>query len=134
VQVPGFGRAHATATDNAIFVAASTVAADDDSFGSVSKCFESDDSGSSIAWMEESSDEDLDYFAALDVAAAEPSPRAEGSKELPGVSTRYRQRRAVAKRRVSGLSRSGGRHRSEMESFFAWMGLVSENCCPHRLG
>jgi hypothetical protein len=49
------------------------VAADDDSFGSVSKCFESDDSGSSIAWTEESSDEDLDYFAALDVAAMELS-------------------------------------------------------------
>jgi hypothetical protein len=48
VQVLGFGPAHATATDNAIFVAASTVAADDDSFGSVSKCFESDDSGSSM--------------------------------------------------------------------------------------
>ena len=33
-------------------------------------------------WTEESSDEDLDYFAALDVAAAEPSPRAEGSAGL----------------------------------------------------
>jgi hypothetical protein len=67
------------------------VAADDDSFGSVSKCFESDDSGSSIAWTEESLDEDFDYFAALDVAAAEPSPRAEGSEELPGASTGYRR-------------------------------------------
>jgi hypothetical protein len=53
VQVLGSGPAHATATDNAIFVAASTVAADDDSFGSVSKCFESNDSRSSIAWTEE---------------------------------------------------------------------------------
>jgi hypothetical protein len=97
-------------------VVASTVAADDDSFGSVSKCFESNDSGSSIAWSEESSDEDLDYFAALDVAAAEPSPRTEGSEEPPGASTGYRWRRAVAKRRVSGLSRSGGRQRGEMES------------------
>jgi hypothetical protein len=95
---------HATATDNDIFVAASTVAADDDSFGSVSKCFKSDDSGSSIAWTEESSDEDLDYFAALDVAAAEASPRAEGSEELPGASTGYKRRRVVAKRRVSELS------------------------------
>jgi hypothetical protein len=91
------------------------VAADDDSFGSVSKCFESDDSGSSIAWTEESSDEDLDYFAALDVAAAEPSPRAEGSEELSGVSTGYRRRRAVAKQRVSELSRSGRCYRSEVE-------------------
>jgi hypothetical protein len=79
------------------------VAADDDSFGSVSKCVESNDSGSSIAWMEESSDEDLDYFAALDMAAAESSPRAEGSEEPPCASTGYRWRRAVAKRRVSGL-------------------------------
>jgi hypothetical protein len=92
------------------------VAADDDSFGSVSKCFESNDSGSSIAWTEESSDEDLDYFAALDVAAAKPLPRVEGSEGLPGASTGYRRRRAVAKRRVSGLSQSGRRHRSEMES------------------
>jgi hypothetical protein len=92
------------------------VVADDNLFGSVSKCFESYDSGSSIAWTEESSDEDLDYFAVLDVAAAEPSPRAEGSEELPGESTGYRRRRAVAKRRMSGLSRSSRRHRSEMES------------------
>jgi hypothetical protein len=67
------------------------VAADDYSFGSVSKCFESNDSGSSIAWTEESSDEDLDYFAALDVAAVEPSPRVEGSEGLPGASTGYRR-------------------------------------------
>jgi hypothetical protein len=91
------------------------VAADDDSFGSVFMCFESDDSGSSIAWTEESSDEDLDYFAALDVAAAEPSLRTEGSEQLPGASTGYRRRRAVAKRRVSELSRSGRRYRSEVE-------------------
>jgi hypothetical protein len=92
------------------------VAADDDSFGSVSKCFESDDSGSSIAWTEESSDEDLDYFAALDMAAAETSPREVGAEYLLGVSTRCRQRRVVAKRRVSELSRSGRRHCGEMES------------------
>jgi hypothetical protein len=79
------------------------VAADDDSFCSMSKCFKFDDSGSSIAWTEESSDDDLDYFAALDVAAAEPSPRVEGSEGLPGASTRYRRRRAVAKRGVSEL-------------------------------
>jgi hypothetical protein len=92
------------------------VAADDDSFGSVSKCFESDDSGSSIVWTKESSDEDLDYFAALDVAATEPSPRAEGSEELRSASTGYRRRRAMAKRRVSELSRSGRHYHSEMES------------------
>jgi hypothetical protein len=114
-QVLGFGPAHATATYNAIFVAASTVAANDDSFGSVSKCFEYDDSGSSIVWTEESSDEDLDYFAALDVAAAETSPRVVGAEDLPAARTRCRRRRAVAKRRVSELSRSDRHHRGEME-------------------
>jgi hypothetical protein len=98
------------------FVAASTVAAGDDSFGAVSKCFESDDSGNSIAWTEESSDEDLDYFTVLDMAAAETSPRVVGAEDLPGVSTGCRRRRAVAKRRVSELSRSGRRHCGEMES------------------
>ena len=74
-QVQDFGPAHATATDTANFVAASTVVAGNESDDSVSKFFESDDSGSSVVWMEESSDEDLDYFAALDVAATEASPR-----------------------------------------------------------
>jgi hypothetical protein len=92
------------------------VAADDDSFGSVSKCFESNDSGSSIVWTEESLDDDLDYFAALDVAAAETSPRVVGAEDLPGASTGCRRRRAVAKRRVSELSRSNRRHCGEMES------------------
>ncbi len=41
---------------------------------STSKFSEFDDSGSSVVWTEESSDEDLDYFAALDVVAAEASP------------------------------------------------------------
>jgi hypothetical protein len=66
-------------------------------------------------WTEESSDEDLDYFAALDVAAAETSPRVMGAEGLPGASARRRRRMAVAKRRVSELSRSDRRHRGEME-------------------
>ena len=89
--------------------------AEDDSDEYVSKCFESDDSRSSIVWTEESSDEDLDYFAALDVAAAETSPRVMGAEDLSGASTGCRRRRAVAKRRVSELSRSDRRHRGEME-------------------
>jgi hypothetical protein len=64
--------------------------------------------------MEESSDDGLDYFVAMDVAAAETSPRVGGPGDLPGTSTGRRRRRAVAKRRVSELPRSGGRHRSEM--------------------
>ena len=115
MQVLGFGPAHATATDNAIFVAASTVAADDDSFGSVSKCFESDDSGSSVVWTEESSDEDLDYFVALDVAAAETSPCVVDAEDPPGASTGCRRRRVVGKHSVGEFSRSGRRRRMGME-------------------
>jgi hypothetical protein len=72
----------------------------------VSKFFESEDSGSSLVWTEESSDEDLDYFAALDVAAAEASPHVMGA-EVPSPSAGRRRRRAVAKRRVSEVE--GGR-------------------------
>jgi hypothetical protein len=67
------------------------------------------DSGSSIEWTEESSEEDLDYFAALDVAAAEASPHAADTEDVSGPSTGRRQRRAVAKRRVSEAE--GGRLR-----------------------
>jgi hypothetical protein len=89
-------------------VAASTAVAENDSDDSVSMFFESDDSGSSLVWTEESSDEDLDYFAALDVAAAEASLRVMGA-DVPGPSAGRRRRRAVAKRRVSEVE--GGRLR-----------------------
>jgi hypothetical protein len=47
---------------------------------------------------------------------AETSPRVVGAEDLPGASTGRRWRRAVAKQRVSELSRSGRRHCGEMES------------------
>jgi hypothetical protein len=96
-------------------VAASTVVAEGDSDDSVSKCFESDDSRSSIVWTEESSEEDLEYFAALDVAAAETPSHVMGAEDLPGASVGRRRRRAVAKRRVGELSQSDRRHHGEME-------------------
>ena len=68
--------------------------------GSASEFSDFADSGSSVEWTEESS-EDLDYFAALDVAAAEASPHAADTEDVPGSSTGRRRRRAVAKRRVS---------------------------------
>ena len=107
-QVQDFGPAHATATDTANFVAASTVVVENDSGDSMSKFFESDDSGSSVVWTEDSSDDDLDYFAALDVATAEASPRVVGA-EVPGPSVGCRRRRAVAKHRVNEVE--GGRLR-----------------------
>ena len=76
---------------------------------SASKFSDFVDSGSSVEWTEESSDEDLDYFAALDVAAAEASPRAVDAEVVPGPSAGRRRRRAVAKRRVSEAD--GGRLR-----------------------
>jgi hypothetical protein len=77
--------------------------------GSASKFSDFGDSRSSVEWTEESLDEDLDYFAALDVAAAEASPHAADAEVVPGPSTGHRRRRAVAKRRVSGAD--GGRLR-----------------------
>ena len=66
--------------------------ADDEVPGFVSECFESDgESGSSFPWTEESSDEGLDYFVALDVATAQTSPCVEGAGDLPSASTGYRR-------------------------------------------
>jgi hypothetical protein len=87
---------------------------------SASKFSEFGDSGSSVEWTEESSDEDLDYFAALDVAVAEASSQAVDADVLSGPSTRRRRRRAVAKRRVSGADvgrlRVSGAGRQELLS------------------
>jgi hypothetical protein len=77
--------------------------------GSASEFSDFADSGSSVEWTEESSEQDLDYFAALDVATAEASPHAADTEDVPGPSTGRRRRRAVAKRRVSG---GGGRSAS----------------------
>jgi hypothetical protein len=98
-QVQDFGPAHATATAN--FLASSTVDDWNESDESMSKFSDFGDSGTSVEWTEESSDEDLDYFAALDVAVAEASPRAVDAEVVPGPSAGRRRRRAVAKRRVS---------------------------------
>ena len=43
----------------------------------------------------------MDYFAALDVAAAEAAPHAADAPDVLGPSTGHRRRRAVAKRRIS---------------------------------
>jgi hypothetical protein len=99
-QVQDFGPAHTTATTK--FLAASTAEDGNECGGSASEFSDCADSGSSVGWTEESSEEDLDYFAALDVAAAEASPHVADAGDVPGPSTGRRRRRAVAKRRVSG--------------------------------
>jgi hypothetical protein len=48
----------------------------------------------------------LDYFAALDVAVVEASPRVVGAEVIPSASAGRRRRRAVAKRRVSEVEGS----------------------------
>jgi hypothetical protein len=100
-------------------LAASTVDDGNKSDESASKFSEFGDSGSSVEWTEESSDEDLDYFAALDVAVAEASSQATDA-DVSGPSTRRRRRRAVAKRRVSGANvgrlRVSGAGRQELLS------------------
>jgi hypothetical protein len=106
-QVQDFGPAQATATTD--FLAASILDDGNEYDGSTSEFFDFADSGSSVEWTEESSEEDLDYFAALDVAAAEASSHAADTEDVPGPSTGRRRRRAVAKRRVSGAE--GGRLR-----------------------
>jgi hypothetical protein len=78
-----------------------------------------DDFGSLFSWIEESSDEDLDYFAALDLAAAESLPQPEvreGSAPLVGaIDEGYRRQKVVSKHNVGGMSRSGRRRRMGME-------------------
>jgi hypothetical protein len=112
------------------------VPADDNLFGSVYECFESDgESGSLFPWTEESSDEGLDYFVVLDVAAVETSPHVEGAGDLPSASTGYRRRRVVGKHSVGEFSRVvGAAVWGWSVAVFEWTGLVNKNCCPRRLG
>jgi hypothetical protein len=94
------------------------VPANDNLSGSRSGCFSSDgESGSPFSRNEESSDEDLDYFAALDVAATESSPWVEVGvvADLPSARTKCRRRRVVSKHSVGEVSRSGRRRRMGME-------------------
>jgi hypothetical protein len=117
-QVQDFGPAHTTAT--AKFLAASTAEDGNECGGSASEFFDCADSGSSVEWTEESSEEDLDYFAALDVAAAEASPHVVGTGDVAGPSTGRQRRRAIAKHRVSGAEgarlRVSGAGRQELLS------------------
>jgi hypothetical protein len=94
------------------------VPANDNVSGSESGSFSSDgEFGSSFSWAEKSSNEDLDYFVALDVAAAESSPRAEVGEvsDLPSARTERRRRRVVSKHSVGEVSRSGRRRPMGME-------------------
>jgi hypothetical protein len=114
-----YGPAQATAADDTDFVAAATIVPVNDNLcGSGSGSFSSDgESGSTFSWTEESSDKDLDYFVALDVAAAESSPWVEVGEVagLPSARTKCRRRRVVSKHIVGEFSWSGRRRRMGME-------------------
>jgi hypothetical protein len=88
--------AQATPTDGTNFVAAANAVPTNDSLsGSESRSFSSDggEFESPFSWIEESLDEDLDYFAALDVAAVESLPRLEvGEAFDPPVGARVEHR------------------------------------------
>jgi hypothetical protein len=108
-QVPTSGPTQATPTDGTNFVVAANVVPANDSlsgseFGSFSSNGEFE---SPFSWTEESSDEDLDYFAALDVTAAESSPRlevGEASDPPAGVRSERRRRKVVVKHSVGEMS------------------------------
>ena len=61
-----------------------------------------------FSWIEESSDQDLDYFAALDVAAAEslPQPEAHEVSAPPAgaMAEEHRRRKVVSKHNVGEMS------------------------------
>jgi hypothetical protein len=77
------------------------------------------DFGSLFSWIEEFSNEDLDYFAVLDVAAAESLPQPdvrEVSAPLAGAMAEdHRRRKVVSKHNVGEMSRSGMHRRMGME-------------------
>jgi hypothetical protein len=78
-----------------------------------------DDFGSPFSWNEESSEEDLDYFAALDLAASESPPQSD-AREVATPSSRattedLHRRKVVSKQSVDGMSRCGRRRRMGME-------------------
>jgi hypothetical protein len=73
--------------------------------------------GTPFSWTEESSNEDLDYFAVLDVAAMQSSPRVEVGEmsDLPSASTERQRRKVMSKHSVGEVSRSGRRRHMGME-------------------
>jgi hypothetical protein len=74
---------------------------------------------SPFSWIEESSDEDLDYFAALDVAATESLPQPEvrevSAPPAGAMAEEHRRRKVMSKHNVGEMSRSGRRRQMGME-------------------
>jgi hypothetical protein len=89
-------------------------------FGSETKSWSSDgdDFGSPLSWFEESSEDELDYFAVLDLAASESSPQPDAHEESApparAIAEDHHRQKVVSKQSVGGMSRSGRHH---------WMGM-----------
>jgi hypothetical protein len=101
------GPAQATPTDTNFVVIANAVPANDSLSGFESGSWSSDggEFGSPFSWTE-SSDEDLDYFPVLDVAAVESSPRPEVCEAFDppaGVRTERRRQKVVSKHSVGEM-------------------------------
>ena len=97
-QVPTSEPTQATPTDDINFVASANAVPDSGNLsGSETESWSSNggDFGSPFSWIKESPDEDLDYFAALDVAATESLPQPEvheGSTLSTGAITEEHRR------------------------------------------
>jgi hypothetical protein len=122
VQVPTSGPTQATPTDDVNFMVATNAMPVNENLSSSetgSWLYDGGEFESPFSWTEESSDEYLDYFAALDVAAAESVPRLEGreaSDSPAGVRTEeHRRHKVVSKHSVGEMSQSGRRRRMGME-------------------
>ena len=78
-----------------------------------------DDFGIPLLWIEESSEEDLDYFAALDLVASESPPQSDACEEsaplVRAIAEDHRRQKVVSKQSVGGMSRSGRHRRMGME-------------------
>jgi hypothetical protein len=102
------------AAANAVHVNGNSSGSETESWSSNEGDFESP-----FLWIEESSDEDLDYFAALDVAAAESLPQPEvrevSAPPAGAMAEEHRRRKVVSKHNVGEMSRSGRLQRMGME-------------------
>jgi hypothetical protein len=112
------GLRHLSRNNSGGSATATAVPTNDNLSGSESGSFSSDgEFGSLFSWTEESSDEDLDYFDALDLATAESSPWVEvgEASDRRSARTERRRRGVVSKHSIGEFLRSCRRRRMGME-------------------
>jgi hypothetical protein len=122
-QVPTTEPTQATPSgvDTNFVAVANAMPVNGNAYGSKTESWSSngDDFGSPFSWIEESSDEDLDYFAVLDLATAEslpqPKVREESAPPVGAIAKDHCRRKVVSKLSVGGMSQSGRRQSMGME-------------------